>query len=107
LERYIDLPRFPSELPPDKIVELVRKHAEDIRQQETYQKSSSTPPLNPFDPPNPRLSIEDLEVFMESQDFQACDPTSKYLSNPSNQSLIIEGICISFTYKMAQHVTKI
>jgi hypothetical protein len=106
LERYIKLPQIPSELPPDKIVEFVLKHSKDIQQQETYQKASSMPPLN-RDPPNPSLMIEDLEVFMESQDVQACDPTSNYLSNPSNQSLIIERISISLTYKMAQHVTKI
>jgi len=107
LEQYIDLPRIPSELPPDEIVEFVLKYAKAIRQQETYQKASSMPPSNLFDPPNPSLMIEDLEVFLESQDVQACDPTKNYLSNPSNQSLIIEGISISLTYKMAQHVTKI
>jgi len=85
-------------------VEFVRKYANDIRQQETYQEASSMPPLNLFDP---SLMIEDFEVFMESQDVQACDPTTNYLSNPSNQSLIIEGISISLTYKVAQHVTKI
>jgi len=90
LEQYIDLPRIPSELPLDKIVEFILKCAKAIQQQETYQKASSIPPSNLFDPPNPSLMIEDLEVFMESQDVQACDPTNNYLSNPSNQSLIIE-----------------
>jgi len=107
LEQYIDLPRIPSEIPLDEIVEFILKCAKAIQQQETYQKASSMPPSNLFDPPNPSLMIEDLEVFMESQDVQACDPTNNYLSNPSNQSLIIEGISISLTYKMAQHVTKI
>jgi len=107
LERYIDLPQIPSELPRDEIVEFVLKYAKAIRQQETYEKASSMPPLNLFDPSNPSLMLEDLEVFMESQDVQACDQTSNYLSNPSNQSLIIEGISISLTYKMAQHGTKI
>jgi len=99
LEQYIDLPRIPSELPLDKIVEFILKCAKAIQQQETYQKASSIPPSNLFDPPNPSLMIEDLEVFMESQDVQACDPTNNYLSNPSNQSLIIEGISISLTYQ--------
>jgi hypothetical protein len=110
LEQSTDLPRIPSELPelpPDEIVEFVLKYAKAIRQQETYQKASSMPPSNLFDPPNPSLMIEDLEVFMESQDVQACDPTNNYLSNPSNQSLTIEGISISLTHKMAQHVTNL
>jgi hypothetical protein len=48
------------------------------------------PPSNVFDPPNPSLMIEDLEVFTKSQD----DPTNNYLSSPYNQSLSIEGIII-------------
>ncbi|KAH8973213.1 hypothetical protein BDL97_01G033600 [Sphagnum fallax] len=48
------------------------------------------PPSNVFDPPNPSLMIEDLEVFTKSQDVQACDPTNNYLSSLSNQSLSIE-----------------
>jgi hypothetical protein len=107
LEQYIDLPRIPSELPSDEIVEFVLKHAKAIQQQETYRKASSMPPSNLFDPPNPSLMIEDLEVFMVSEDIQACDPTNNYLSNSSNQSLIIEGISISLTSKMARYVTKI
>jgi hypothetical protein len=94
LEQDIDLQQIPSKLPPDKIVELVLKCAKDIRQQKTYQKACSMPPSNVFDPPNPSLMIEDLEVFTESQDVQACDPTNNYLSSPSNQSLSIEGIII-------------
>jgi hypothetical protein len=94
LERYIHLPRISSELPPSKIVELVLNRAKAIRQQETYHKACSMPPLNVFDPLNPILMIEDLEVFTESQDVQACDPTNNYLSSPSNQSLSIEGIII-------------
>jgi len=94
LEQYIDLPRIPSERPPYEIVEFVLKHAKAIRQQEKYQKACSMPPSNVFDPPNPSLMIEDLEVFTESQDVQACDPTNNYLSSPFNQSLSIEGIII-------------
>ncbi len=94
LEQYSELPRIPSELPRDEIVEFVLKCAKVIQQQETYQKASSMPPSNLFDPPNPSLMIEDLEFFTESQDVQACDPTNNYLSNSSNQSLIIEGISI-------------
>jgi hypothetical protein len=90
LEQDIDLQQIPSKLPPDKIVELVLKCAKDIRQQKTYQKACSMPPSNVFDPPNPSLMIEDLEVFTESQDVQACDPTNNYLSSPYNQSLSIE-----------------
>jgi len=56
--------------------------------------SSMPPPSNVSHPPNPSLTIEDLEVFTESQDVQACDPTNNYLSSPSNQSLSIEGIII-------------
>ncbi|KAH8973215.1 hypothetical protein BDL97_01G033700 [Sphagnum fallax] len=52
--------------------------------------SSMPPPSNVSHPPNPSLTIEDLEVFTESQDVQACDPTNNYLSSPSNQSLSIE-----------------
>jgi len=90
LERYIDLPRIPSELPLDEIVEFILKCAKAIQQQETYQKARSMPPSNLFDPLNPSLMIEDSEVFMESQDVQACDPTNNYLCNPSNQSLNTE-----------------
>jgi hypothetical protein len=94
LEQYSELPRIPSELPRDEIVEFVLKCAKVIQQQETYQKASSMPPSNLFDPPNPSLMIEDLEFFTESQDVQACGPTNNYLSNSSNQSSIIEGISI-------------
>jgi hypothetical protein len=90
LKQYIHLPQIPSELPPYKIVELVLEHAKDIRQQETYHKACSMRPSNVFDPLNPSLMIEDLEVSMELQDVQACDPTNNYLSGPSNQSLSIE-----------------
>jgi hypothetical protein len=90
LEQNFDLPRIPSKLPPYEIVKLVLKHAKAIRQQKTYQKASSMPPSNLFDPPNPSLMIEDLEFFTESQDVQACGPTNNYLSNSSNQSSIIE-----------------
>jgi hypothetical protein len=94
LERYIHLQRISSELPPSEIVELVRNHAKAIGQQETYQKACSMPPSDVSHPPNPSLTIEDLEVFTESQDVQAWDPTNNYLSSPSNQSLSIEGIII-------------
>jgi hypothetical protein len=90
LEQDIALPQISSKLPPCKIVELVLKCVKDIRQQEPSQKACSMPPSNVFDPLNPSLMIEDLEVFTQSQDVQACDPTNNYLSSPSNPSLSIE-----------------
>ncbi len=92
MKQYIDLPRIPSELPPYEIVEFVLKRAKAIRQQETYHKACSMPPSNVFDPLNPSLMIEDLEVFTESQDVQACSMPPSNVFDPLNPSLMIEDL---------------